>query len=513
MQTKFLTCPHCSASLRIRDRRFIGQPIACPDCEKPVLILANGPDEFTIQTTDKFTVPENSKPAKQKTQAPKTTAAQKNQLPDPRANQGSIRQWLASPLVLAWSIAAASTLVVLTLLLNSYFRSKEAAVDKQPNPEIQQEVTPNIPPTINNSGLATQGRTSTESLQHLGKLLDDFYSERQQFPIGSVVPSQVTANKRLSWMATLVGSLEESSPPVWEQTWDNPINEPFVNQIVPAYLNPQLPTSDQNQGQPVSHFVGISGVGEDAASLPLTDKRSGMFGFHRRVQRSDVKDGLSNTMMVSGVSSQIGHWATAGSPTMRALTKAPYVNGPDGLSTGDNESMQVLMADGSVRTISVDVANQVVRNMATIAGDDLLDIVDVDNGPSQEEVAVNEKPNTVEPIVAPLPRDVVPLDVDEEPAEAPQPVVDVAARLKQPILKFNQATPITLTEMLFQLEELLGVPIVADEEQLAAATLNKTVQFQLASTTTGAILEHALTICGLSYRIVDGEIHVIPAEP
>lgn len=512
MQTKFLTCPHCSASLRIRDRRFIGQPIACPDCEKPVLILANGPDEFTIQTTDKFAVPQNSKPVKPRQPTQKTTATQKNQLPHPHSNRGAIRQWLSSPLVLAWSIAAASTLVVLTLLLNSYFRSKEAVVAKQQN-STTPKVAPKVVPTIDNSRLAKPGQTATESLQHLGKLLDEFYGERQQFPTGSVVPSQVAANKRLSWMATLVGSLDESSPPVWEQAWDNPINEPFVNQIVPAYLNPQLTTNNQIQGQPVSHFVGISGVGKDAASLPLTDKNAGIFGFHRRVQQTDIKDGLSNTMMVSGVSSQIGHWATAGSPTMRSLTKAPYVNGLDGLSTGDENSMQVLMADGSVRTISVDVAAQVVRDMATIAGDDLLELVEADKNKSQQEVAINEKPNIAEPIVAPLPHDVVPPDVDEKPDVPQQPVVDVAARLAQPILNFNQSTPITLAEMLYQLEELIGVRIVADEEKLGAATLEKKVMFQLASTTTGAILEHVLSSYELSYRIVDSQIHIISVAP
>src|SRR5688572_16147809 len=43
MSASSFRCPHCATTLRVRDRKYIGRQIACPECQKPVLIVADGP--------------------------------------------------------------------------------------------------------------------------------------------------------------------------------------------------------------------------------------------------------------------------------------------------------------------------------------------------------------------------------------------------------------------------------------------------------------------------------------
>ncbi|HUG93241.1 MAG TPA: hypothetical protein VML55_20535, partial [Planctomycetaceae bacterium] len=43
MSASSFRCPHCATTLRVRDRKFIGRQIACPDCRQPIEIVADGP--------------------------------------------------------------------------------------------------------------------------------------------------------------------------------------------------------------------------------------------------------------------------------------------------------------------------------------------------------------------------------------------------------------------------------------------------------------------------------------
>jgi hypothetical protein len=53
---------------------------------------------------------------------------------------------------------------------------------------------------------------------------------------------------------------------------------------------------------------------------------------------------------------------------VRPLTKAPYVNGPDGFGSGQPDGMLAGMADGSVRFLARDIDPHVLEQLATIHG-------------------------------------------------------------------------------------------------------------------------------------------------
>jgi prepilin-type processing-associated H-X9-DG protein len=120
----------------------------------------------------------------------------------------------------------------------------------------------------------------------------------------------------------------------------------------------------------VTHYVGISGVGLDSPTLPKGHPRAGVFGYDRRTSVSDIKDGLSSTMMLAETAVNIGPWTAGGPTTMRALdpVRKPYI-GP-GRPFGGNHrgGLNVAFADGSVRFLRETIDPKVFEALSTVAG-------------------------------------------------------------------------------------------------------------------------------------------------
>ena len=152
-------------------------------------------------------------------------------------------------------------------------------------------------------------------------------------------------------MAQLAERVDAGSAPdpVWDRPWNAPQNEPFVRRRLTMFQNPAISELTGADGYPASHFVGVAGVGADAARLDHRSARAGIFSNDRRTRLEDIRDGAGNTLLVLGVRDQLGSWGAGGPATVRGLTSEPYLNGPDGFGTGADDAMSALMADGGVR--------------------------------------------------------------------------------------------------------------------------------------------------------------------
>ncbi|MBT6154986.1 MAG: DUF1559 domain-containing protein [Planctomycetaceae bacterium] len=513
MQPNRLQCPHCLVVLRIRDRKHVGQQVDCPDCGERIQVLADGPRELRLVKSAAGLVEKAENGQATGTKKMPITVGHSVSQPS------RMQQWagaLTSATGIAWSVAAVSAVLLLALAWPFGMEGSNGEPNASNAPETSAVVKGNagrndVPDSVtqprNEKGDDLQTR-----LEQLGRSMMTFVGEHGRFPASASVADGLTESQRLSWLAELVADMDAKagSQPQWDQAWRDPLNDRFARRRFSEFLNPAVPQLTGPDRYPATHFVGIAGVGEDAATLPVGHPRAGVFGVNRRTRLADIKDGQANTMMLAGVSRDIGGWAGSGRATMRPLSREPYINGPDGFSTGENEGMSVLMADGSVRFLSSKTDPRLMRRMAAMADGFPLDVkVPGEPGDPRPVTQPNRpgdpvaKVNPVKPIPPPNGEHVA---LAEPAVVAPVPprVIDVAALLSQKILAYEHRQAAPFRVVLREVEEMVGAPIRIDQEQLGAAAdqLEKQITVKkLEETTVGAILTEVVEQAGLTFVV------------
>jgi hypothetical protein len=518
MQSNRLQCPHCLVALRIRDRKHVGQQVDCPDCGQQILVLADGPRELQFVKAD-AAPPDSAKKGYSKAAvATKVPAAVGQSAAEPGLRQ----QWtqsLTSATGVAWSVAAVAGVVLLALAWPFGMEGSNGTPGKEPNASgppgtliDKGNVGPNDVPGRQQQQRNADAENVQTRLEQLGRSMMTFVGEHERFPTSASTAAGLTESHRLSWLAELVADMDANagSQPQWDQAWRDPLNDRFVRRKFSEFLNPDVQQLTGPNRYPATHFVGIAGVGEDGAMLPAGHPQAGIFGVNRRTRLQDIKDGQSNTMMVAGVTRNIGGWAGSGTATMRPLTREPYINGPDGFGTGENEGMSVLMADGSVRFLSSNIDPRLMRRMAAMADGFPLD-VKVPGEPGDPQPITQPK-HPDDPIAKANGDERVPqpnvehIALVEPPVVAPVPprVIDIAALLSQKILGYERQQAAPFRVVLREIEEMVGVPIRIDEQQLGAAAdqLEKPITVKkLEETTVGAILQAVVEQAGLAFVV------------
>jgi prepilin-type processing-associated H-X9-DG protein len=100
----------------------------------------------------------------------------------------------------------------------------------------------------------------------------------------------------------------------------------------------------------------------------VTSEKAGVFGYNRATRIQDIRDGTSNTMMITETHKDFGPWSAGGPSTIRSLTTKPYINGPDGIGGPTPGGCNILLADGSVRFVSESVDPKIFEALSTIRG-------------------------------------------------------------------------------------------------------------------------------------------------
>lgn len=174
-----------------------------------------------------------------------------------------------------------------------------------------------------------------------------------------------------------------------EQSWKSTSNLNYARILVPHFLNPAVGTNYsyikvRGVDTPVAatHFVGMAGVGPDAAYLPKSDPAAGIFGYDRQTSPDDVKDGLSNTIyMIEADKALLGPWLQGGGSTVRGTSKAGNDVGRRGGFSSPNfagkAGVWVLMADGSARFLTKDISPEIFKALCTMAGSDSAGAIDL----------------------------------------------------------------------------------------------------------------------------------------
>jgi uncharacterized protein DUF1559 len=211
---------------------------------------------------------------------------------------------------------------------------------------------------------------SRNNLKQIVLAMGTYETIYQHFPQGTVPNEHLKPEQRFGWQASLLFCLEAVTLQMqldFNKAWDDPVNVPIVVTELRVFTNPGIKPV-KSGSYPVSHYIGLAGLGADGPVLPAHNPRAGCFAYDRATTIKDIKDGLANTAMVSEASQDFGPWAAGGHGTIRPLTAKPCINGPDGIGGPYRGGCFVGFADTSVRFISEKIDPTVIQAMMTING-------------------------------------------------------------------------------------------------------------------------------------------------
>src|SRR5690606_25308285 len=151
-----------------------------------------------------------------------------------------------------------------------------------------------------------------------------YLADKKHFPRGALWRSPSAErvidwrpDQRLSWMVDLLPYLDGGA---WKDldidrnaSWDEGKNKTIAMAVIPQFLGrnggdlatryvayPRGP--GEMAGGATAHFVGVAGIGLDAALYraddPRTARKLGIFGYDRVTKPEDIKDGLDKTILL-----------------------------------------------------------------------------------------------------------------------------------------------------------------------------------------------------------------------
>jgi Protein of unknown function (DUF1559) len=224
--------------------------------------------------------------------------------------------------------------------------------------------------------IASQRQDSRLKLKQILLALHNYHTQHNEFPAGTRPSSTLKPEQRLSWMTAILPDLDQqqlAGQLVADKGWDDKVNRQAVMTTLDVFLNPGLERPKPGDLS-VTQYVGLAGLGADGPTLPVDSPRAGCFAYDRPTRLTDIKDGTSNTIMVSEASKDFGLWAAGGRPTLRSLTKGPVLNGPDGIGGPWKEGTLVAFADGSVRFVAKAIDPKLFKAVVTINGHEKVNI-------------------------------------------------------------------------------------------------------------------------------------------
>jgi hypothetical protein len=222
-------------------------------------------------------------------------------------------------------------------------------------------------------------------MKQIGIALHDYQDAHGAFPSGTVPLSGLPPERRLSWLAALQPYVESDATQLdLTSPCDIGPNALAMKTSVRAFLCPGIAERAPEDSPGLTHYVGVAGVGTNAADLCLTRPEAGFFGYDRRLTSADIKEGLGCTLAVIETELVNGSWVSGGRATVRALDSRdrPYIRigGPFGTKHMSDSVFRihpvvanVVFADASVRPLNSSISAEVFESLATVAGEKMID--------------------------------------------------------------------------------------------------------------------------------------------
>jgi prepilin-type N-terminal cleavage/methylation domain-containing protein len=234
------------------------------------------------------------------------------------------------------------------------------------------------------------------NLRQLAVGIHTHHDVQKHFLPGTVPGTKLPPDQRLSFYAALLPYVEQDvvhKKLKLTQAWDSDANR----DAIPPHSSFRLFHCPEWMGErgmalgapaaaghlSITNYVGVAGVGTDAATLPADSPRAGMFGYDRVLKADQVKDGLANTAMMIETADELGPWLRGGPKTVRAFDPEVGQLSGDGLPFGGThfldatlmepkraDGFHIMLGDGQVRYTRNTLHPDVLVALATVAGRD-----------------------------------------------------------------------------------------------------------------------------------------------
>ena len=201
-----------------------------------------------------------------------------------------------------------------------------------------------------------------------------------EIPAGTLGLYDRPPDERLSWVVTVLPSLDQRKQNTEQilnaldraKPWTAEPNQRAGRMRVATLLCPENTPDVPPDAPAITCYVGIGGLGANAAALPADSPRAGAFRYDAPTPFERVTDGLSQTLLFGESRNEVGPWLRGGVSTVRTLDDAPDALpavGPGGQFGGYfPATANFAMCDGSVRVFTTRVDARVLHALSTIAG-------------------------------------------------------------------------------------------------------------------------------------------------
>ena len=271
-------------------------------------------------------------------------------------------------------------------------------------------------PAVQQAREAARRTQCKNNMKQLGLALHNYHDVHTAFPSGWIavdnrVQSAHDGLNGAGWGTMILPYIEQSA--LYNQFNANlaihdPVNVPFINNVLPAWQCPSDPKPDKWQIEeegspgtvlaelPTANYIGVFGTEEldGCENAPGTApvlangqcRGNGIFYHNSKVQMRDITDGTTNTFIIGErrtdtalgwFSTWPGMVAEGEEAFQRILGSADHVpNDPvshlDDFSSNHTGGAQFVLGDGSVRFISENVDHALYQSLRTIQGGEIV---------------------------------------------------------------------------------------------------------------------------------------------
>jgi prepilin-type N-terminal cleavage/methylation domain-containing protein/prepilin-type processing-associated H-X9-DG protein len=226
-------------------------------------------------------------------------------------------------------------------------------------------------PAIQSSREAARRTRCLNNLRQLGIGLNDYRTNRGSFPPGGIEPRPVwRKGRQLAWSVFLLPHLEEQR--LYDRlditkAFDAPENAAAAATVLDVYLCPSVSEGDKlRKGRGPCHYGGI--YGERITDRGRSDPLNGVMFYDRGVKPAEIRDGMTNTLIISEDSGFTdGQWINGRNVFDQAFAinqAPPFENDIRSEHPGGANS---LFCDGSARFLTQDLDTVTLAAICTRA--------------------------------------------------------------------------------------------------------------------------------------------------